>query len=283
MLDSSSVQAAAQLITHADALFICAGAGMGVDSGLPDFRGNQGFWRAYPAFEQLGVSFAEMANPAWFTRDPQLAWGFYGHRLHLYQQTQPHAGFSLLRRWAAERPDGCFVFTSNVDGQFQAAGFASDEVVECHGSIHHMQCNEPCNPALWPVDDVRVEVDPDTIRATEPLPSCPRCNAIARPNILMFGDSHFVGSRVDTQERRMAYWLHQLLEASTPKKVAIIECGAGTAVPTVRWQSERLARAFDTPLIRINPRESHGPAGTISLPSGALDALAAIDQTMRSL
>ena len=55
-----------------------SGAGMGVDSGLPDFRGQHGFWRAYPAIAGLGLSFEEMANPAWFKRDPHLAWAFYG-------------------------------------------------------------------------------------------------------------------------------------------------------------------------------------------------------------
>ena len=44
-----SIRAAAELIADADALIIAAGAGIGVDSGLPDSRGNEGFWRAYPA------------------------------------------------------------------------------------------------------------------------------------------------------------------------------------------------------------------------------------------
>ncbi len=62
---------------------------MGVDSGLPDFRGAEGFWRAYPVMAKLGLSFEEMANPAWFQTDPHLAWAFYGHRLNLYRRTQP--------------------------------------------------------------------------------------------------------------------------------------------------------------------------------------------------
>ena len=41
---------AAALLARADALVIAAVAGMGVDSGLPDFRGPQGFWRAYPPY-----------------------------------------------------------------------------------------------------------------------------------------------------------------------------------------------------------------------------------------
>jgi hypothetical protein len=93
---------AADAIRRADALLITAGAGMGVDSGLPDFRGNEGFWRAYPAFAKLGLRFDELANPRWFASDPSLAWGFYGHRLNLYRTTTPHDGFAILLQWATE-------------------------------------------------------------------------------------------------------------------------------------------------------------------------------------
>src|SRR4051794_26672545 len=113
---------AAELISTADALLYCTGAGMGVDSGLPDFRGAEGFWRAYPPYQRLGLAFEELADPAHFATDPELAWGFYGHRLALYRATVPHPGFDVLLAWArAARP--ARVFTSNVDGQFQRAGF----------------------------------------------------------------------------------------------------------------------------------------------------------------
>ena len=83
----SKFQQAAQVIADADALVIAAGAGMGVDSGLPDFRGNEGFWRAYPALAKANLNFAEVASPRTFVQDPSLAWGFYGHRLDLYRKT----------------------------------------------------------------------------------------------------------------------------------------------------------------------------------------------------
>src|SRR5437763_363029 len=109
---------------------------MGVDSGLPDFRGAEGFWHAYPPYRELGLAFEAIANPLWFAVDPSLAWGFYGHRLALYRRTQPHPGFALLLAAAKRAPGGGFVLTSNVDGQFQAAGFADDRIYEVHGSIH---------------------------------------------------------------------------------------------------------------------------------------------------
>src|ERR1700691_5895861 len=130
------VSEAAVAIKAADALLVTAGAGMGVDSGLPDFRGAQGFWRAYPAIAKIGLSFEEMANPSWFKKNPHLAWAFYGHRLNLYRNTTPHQGFKQLLEIGAAKPGGCFVFTSNVDGHFQRAGFSPEQIVECHGSIH---------------------------------------------------------------------------------------------------------------------------------------------------
>ena len=81
----AAITRAADAIRRADALLVAAGAGMGVDSGLPDFRGPEGFWRAYPPYRALGLRFEQMASPHTFARDAHLAWGFYGHRLNLYR------------------------------------------------------------------------------------------------------------------------------------------------------------------------------------------------------
>jgi NAD-dependent SIR2 family protein deacetylase len=257
----------------ADALVITAGAGMGVDSGLPDFRGNEGFWRAYPPFERMGLSFMELANPRWFERDPALAWGFYGHRLNLYRATAPHAGFALLRRWAATKPGGAFVFTSNVDGQFQRAGFAASHIVEFHGSLHHLQCTAGC-PDVWDAEDIVVRVPEQTMRAEEPLPHCHHCGALARPNVLMFGDAAWLADRTEAQEQGLTAWLLE----RRGLRIAIVELGAGRSVPTVRHFSEQLSARLGAPLVRINPREAAGPRGTISLSGGALGVLQQLDE-----
>ena len=132
---NETIKRASSAINEADALLISAGAGIGVDSGLPDFRGNEGFWKAYPPIARLGISFSQMANPEWFRRDPELAWAFYGHRLELYRKTVPHDGFHYLLEAAEEKPGGYFVFTSNVDGQFQKAGFKDEYIDECPGRL----------------------------------------------------------------------------------------------------------------------------------------------------
>lgn len=263
------LEEAVQSIVQADALVITAGAGMGVDSGLPDFRGREGFWRAYPPLKKLGIAFEEIANPAWFESDPALAWGFYGHRHNLYRRTRPHAGFDALLRWTQGKSGGGFVFTSNVDGQFQRAGFSEDRIVECHGSLQHLQCVKNCRGQIWPVP-ARLEfsVDESSCRAIGELPRCPRCGALARPNILMFGDIAWESSRSDAQHSALDDWL----EARADARLTVIELGAGTAIPSVRYRSEELQNR-GAKLVRINPAESTGPAGTISLKSKALIAI----------
>jgi NAD-dependent SIR2 family protein deacetylase len=272
-LTGDSLDQAAHAIGTADALLIGAGAGMGVDSGLPDFRGTNGFWRAYPPYKRLGLDFVSLASPRWFAEDPTLAWGFYGHRMQLYRRTAPHDGFAILRRWADRMPRGGFVFTSNVDGHFQRAGFATEQIVEIHGSFKAMQCTSDCGVGILEPGSVALEIDEQTMRAVPPLPACPRCGGLIRPNILMFGDWSWDSACTDAQILRMNRWVESLSGA----RLAVIECGAGQAIPTVRITCERMARQFRGTLVRINPREPDVPAGHLSLPMPALAALRALD------
>ena len=271
-------RAAAHAIRSADALIISAGAGMGVDSGLPDFRGNEGFWNAYPIAAKLGLTFAELANPRWFRHDPALAWAFYGHRLNLYRATRPHAGFARLLAWAAEKPAGHFVFTSNVDGHFQRAGFSPEHIEECHGSIHHLQCLDGCTEDIWDAPATAVTVEETSFRALPPLPHCPRCGGLARPNILMFGDYDWLAHRSDAQHDRFTRWLDQVRQKSA--RLAVIEFGAGTAIATVRVTSESLIQRHAATLIRINPREPHVPPGHFGYATGALDGIQKLDAAL---
>jgi NAD-dependent SIR2 family protein deacetylase len=262
---------AAAAVRSASALVVTAGAGMGVDSGLPDFRGDQGFWKAYPPYERLGISFVDAANPVHFERDAAFGWGFYGHRAHLYRETTPHEGFKILLRWIERLRLPSFVVTSNVDGQFQKAGFRPGEVLEVHGSIHHLQCTEPCSGTIWRNDE-DVPVDETTMRAKR-IPRCPRCVAVARPNILMFGDGSWLSSRTDGQEARFDDWVQE----RAGERLVVVELGAGSAIPTIRWHSERLGRRAGATVIRVNPREPEIGAPHVSIASGALEALRGID------
>ena len=109
---------AVELIRKADGILITAGAGMSVDSGLPDFRSVGGFWNAYPMFKGQNINFQDIATPLAYETHQELAYWFYGHRLSQYRATIPHEGYQILKRWAESKLHGYFVFTSNVDGHF---------------------------------------------------------------------------------------------------------------------------------------------------------------------
>ncbi|NPV73958.1 MAG: NAD-dependent deacetylase [Pelotomaculum sp.] len=271
MEDWEKFKKVAEAIKNAKAVVITAGAGMGVDSGLPDFRGDKGFWKAYPLYERLGISFVEAANPAHFAFDPAFGWGFYGHRASLYRETAPHAGFQILLDWIDKFGLDYFVATSNVDGHFQKAGFSGEKIYEVHGSIHYLQCLTPCSEEIWENNE-SIPVDHSTMRAKY-IPKCPRCGAAARPNILMFGDFSWLSGRTDRQGARFRDFLHRHRE----DRMAVIEIGAGTAVPTIRRLSEHLGSRRGATVIRINPREPQIGFPHLSLACGALEGLRGID------
>ncbi len=269
---SGKFEIAARAIQKAGAMVITAGAGMGVDSGLPDFRGRQGFWNAYPAYERLGMSFISAANPAHFERDPALGWGFYGHRTNLYRSTIPHRGFNLLLQWILNYNLDYFVATSNVDGQFQKAGFSEEKIWEAHGSIHHLQCVKPCGTDIWSNKE-EVPVDESTILAGY-IPECPHCGAAARPNILMFGDYSWLSKRSDEQEDKF----QNFLNSHRQDLFVVIEMGAGTAISTIRNLSERLGSRRRALVVRINPREPEISKPHLSIACGALEGLTGIQE-----
>lgn len=263
------------LIQQADSLIITAGAGMGVDSGLPDFRGNEGMWQHYPALGKLQMAFSDIANPDAFKKNPQLAWGFYGYRLALYRQTEPHLGFSLLKKLGEKFKHSYFAITSNVDGQFQKAGFDKEKIYECHGSIHVLQCMDAddCSPSVWP-NVIEPSIDNNACELISPLPKCKHCGGLARPNILMYDDWQWQEWPYMQQRQRLEAWLKKI------KSPLVIEVGAGVTIPTIRRVSEQLSGGGQR-LIRINPTDA-----TIASQQGVslnMGGLAGIESVLKDM
>lgn len=213
------MQQAVAWLREADGLLVTAGPGMGVDSGLPDFRGNAGLWRVYSAIVKA-KGFQSIANPRALELEPELAWGFYGHCLRLYREFECHPSFAVLKGWGEHAERGVFVFTNNVDGQFQRVRFPEDGIEECHDSIHYLQSTQPCSSHIEAAPDFTLQVDQRACRHACPLLRCRRCGAVSRPDILMFWDSAWLSSRADAQAGRRARWV------ASVKRLVVVKVGA---------------------------------------------------------
>lgn len=252
----TEIKRAAGSLSCATALLITSGSGMAAASDLID--------TIPEPFDDARL----------FKKSAKRAWGFFAMRRQNTRMARPNAGFGVLARWADGMKHGVFVFTSNPDGQFQRAYFFADRIVECRGAVEWMQCTQRCGD-VFPGGLIDIALDAKGY-ATDPLPTCPRCGSLARPNIAIGEDKDWDSSRTHEQEDRLNTWLAEL-RAMKDKKLVVIECGA-SGNPDVRARGDRVAAALGGTLVRIDPHEA---AGGIRM--GIVEALGAIDSALARL
>lgn len=237
-----------EILIKTDKLIILAGAGFSADSGLPVFRSNNGFWDNYPQLN--GKEFTQVSSPEMLYENEDLFQGFYIHRKNLYDSTNPHIGYKKLLDFINENNIDYFVLTTNVDEHFEKAGYSKDKIYEVHGSINHWQCGKySCDSPIFPINE-KIEVDNNLV--PEHKVYCPKCESIARPNILMFGDFEFKSDRTDIQAKLFNQWYYNIFRHDD-LNVTVLEFGAGQSVGRLRMQhSSILMDIPDAIGIRIN-------------------------------
>ncbi|MBI4676556.1 MAG: NAD-dependent deacylase [Elusimicrobia bacterium] len=142
------------------------GAGASAESGIPVFRGADGWWRNRRA--------EELATPEAFSRDPKTVWEWYDYRRDIIAKAKPNLCHEFLARMENIHPRW-HTITQNVDGLHQRAG--SSRVLELHGSIWQVRCTA-------------CDVDYEDERVPIPiLPSCRTCGGLVRPGVVWFGES----------------------------------------------------------------------------------------------
>ena len=118
-----------QRLKSARSVFVLTGAGMSAESGLPTFRGVDGYWQNHRV--------EDLASPAGFARDPLTVWRWYNERIHAYRDAQPNAGHYALAQMETLVPE-MTIATQNVDSLHARAG--SKNVLELHGHLREAIC-----------------------------------------------------------------------------------------------------------------------------------------------
>jgi NAD-dependent SIR2 family protein deacetylase len=244
------VKKAARLLSGADAIFVTSGAGMGVDSNLSTFRGRNA---PEEGWGKKRYAPYHMSKVRTFDEEPHLAWGYHLTRMEAYVRANPHVGYYYVKDMMNSAPMGGACFTSNIDSHWERTLGEEAVIVECHGSMEWMQCNENCVNQVWMPREGDVDGDVNEDGTTDHVPKCinPDCSEYARFNVCLIGDVCFCTRRLDEERERYEIFIKSILNGP-PKKVVVLEVGAGTGIPTVRRESARLCKRFGAPLIRIN-------------------------------
>jgi NAD-dependent deacetylase len=164
-----SVERLAELVRARQPCVVLTGAGVSTESGIPDFRSPTGIWTQYDPMEYATISA--------FRRDPVKVWEFYALRFDVLTRAEPNEGHRALAE-LEERGLVRAVITQNIDTLHERAG--SRDVLEVHGSIREAECLA-CGERV-PLADV-VELLRD-----HTAPPCPRCGAVLKPGVVMFGE-----------------------------------------------------------------------------------------------
>ena len=168
-------------------LVVLTGAGISAESGIPTFRGKEGYWvlgsREYQP--------QEMATRAMFTRDPPAVWAWYLYRRGLCRRAAPNAGHRALVDLEYLLGDRFRLVTQNVDGLHIRAGNSPVRTYQIHGSIDRARCADACSDEIWPLPE-KLGLDKERGQALtadeEALLRCPRCSGWARPHVLWFDE-----------------------------------------------------------------------------------------------
>mmetsp|Transcript_63100 Transcript_63100/g.131162 ORF Transcript_63100/g.131162 Transcript_63100/m.131162 type:complete len:333 (+) Transcript_63100:111-1109(+) len=324
-MTEESLKAAAELLNNADFLLIMAGAGMSADSGIPIFAtASQSYEHLNLSYDQVACVDMLKKNPRLFYGFWSNSLKKYtstdaheGYEILSKWQKRISEKHEGLRLSMAEAVKGTinplesssanvFVSTTNVDGWFPRT---FRNVQETHGNIHSWQCSgvpqvvtkamwlnkmQPCSPSLFepPAVPFAGEVESNTLELLQavPLPLCPKCQALLRPNIFLFGDGRaFVETRTNTDLYQS--WVsdvRQRLAENAALSLVVLEVGCGLRVPSLRKKGEEILRDFgqQASLIRINPEYELNPLvcpPTVSIKASGLETLQKLDHIIMEL
>jgi NAD-dependent deacetylase len=230
------------------------GAGVSAESGIPTFRGAEGYWtigaREYHP--------QELATHEAFEAMPWAVWAWYLYRRGVCRRAEPNAGHHALVRLASAMPETFALVTQNVDGLHRRAGSPDAQTFTIHGDISLMRCAAECVLDRWPIPDAVPELakGEDVTPEVRALVVCPRCGGPTRPHVLWFDECYDEPRfHIDTVRRL----------ASQAALLIVVGTSAQTNLP---WQVVTLAGRAGATIVDINVEDN--PFGDIAARSGGV-------------
>lgn len=232
-------------------VLVLTGAGISAESGIPTFRGVEGYW----VVGSRNYMPQEMATREMFERSPEEVWRWYLYRFGVCRLAKPNAGHAALVRLENSLAGRFTLVTQNIDGLHRRAG--SRRVYCIHGDAAYVRCADLCQGELFDLPEFpeRGKGEPITPEDRARL-TCPRCGGWLRPHVLWFDECY------DESYYRMESSLRAAEEADL---LVVVGTSGATNLP---MQIGRIAHARGTAMVDVNPEENPFAALAQTSPRG---------------
>jgi len=245
---SQLIDRVVDFLGSARSLLFITGAGISADSGLPTYRGIGGLYdvdvteEGYPIEEALSGRMMQVR--------PELTWKYLAQIGRAAFAARFNRGHEVIAQMEAYF-DRVWTLTQNVDGFHRQAG--SENVIDVHGDMHELCCTAcEFRRTVSEFGDLPMP------------PRCPECEAILRPDVVLFGEM-LPTAKVERLYRELAAGFDVVFTVGTTSVFPYI------AEPVLR------ASHLGVPTVEINPGESDvSSVVDVKLAMGAADALDAI-------
>lgn len=260
-----------RILAHTQAsrgpVVILTGAGISAESGIPTFRGEEGYWTVGSRNYQP----QELATWSAFQEMPDEIWAWYLYRLGICRGADPNPAHAAVVACERGLGDRFTLITQNVDGLHLRAGSTPERTFQIHGNIDFMRCAEECHTGIYPIpESVGMKQKGEKLSDDEAaLLRCPKCSARSRPHVLWFDESY---------NEHFFKFDSSLAAASDCRLLIVVGTSGSTNLPN---QVVGLALASGAKVIDINPTRNPfsklaETGGGMWIESGAVAALPAI-------
>jgi NAD-dependent deacetylase len=231
---------------------VLTGAGISAESGIPTFRGPEGYWTVGSQEYQP----QEMATYQMFSQQPDEVWKWYLYRIGICAKAAPNAGHLALVEMEKLFKNRFTLITQNVDNLHIQAGSSLKNTFQIHGNIFYMRCADECTQNLYSVPNSLTagkDRQEDLTESERELLVCKNCGKRARPHVLWFDEMY--------NEHYYRYQSSLNVADQTELLIVVGTSGATNLPNQVAW----MARSRDSIIIDVNIQEN--PFSKIALKS----------------
>ncbi|MBU3201308.1 NAD-dependent protein deacetylase, SIR2 family [Clostridium estertheticum] len=243
-----------KLIQESDRIIIGAGAGLSASGGI-SYTDKELFKKWFHMYCGKGYqTIIDMQSMFWDVNDENVTsyWAYWArHISKIFYEAPALKPYNDLFEIVKDKD--YFICSTNVDGQFEKAGFPSDKIYGPQGSYSLFQCSKPCTDEVYDnkkmVDNMLANMNDDDVHIREEdIPRCPRCGRLLVPNLrkddTFVQKPHMINTNV----------FQKYINESKGKKLVLLELGVGYNTPVIiRYPFENITEQYEyARLIRIN-------------------------------